>query len=147
MARSPHLRILACIHDLKIVFWAAYCSLLHNLSAISDEIQRLLLYKCIQDALIIIIINIMANFFYFFIFIYFLFILLILIMFDVYFSNYCLVKLKWRSSRGTCAVCHPKILFRKKNSGTQQKFQIIIYSIVTKLQYKFVLSKFYHIEK
>ena len=28
--------------------------------------------------------------------------------------NYCLVKVKWRSPCGIYAVCHPKILFRKK---------------------------------
>ena len=27
-----------------------------------------------------------------------------------------LVKVKWRSSRGTCAVCHPEILFLNKRA-------------------------------
>ena len=30
--------------------------------------------------------------------------------------KYCLVKVKWRSSRGTCAVCHPEILFLNKRA-------------------------------
>ena len=30
--------------------------------------------------------------------------------------KYCLVKVKWRSSRGTCAVCHPEILFPNKQA-------------------------------
>ena len=30
--------------------------------------------------------------------------------------KYCLVKVKWRSFRGTCAVCHPKLLFPNKQA-------------------------------
>ena len=30
--------------------------------------------------------------------------------------KYCLVEVKWRSSRGTCAVCHPEILFLNKRA-------------------------------
>ena len=30
--------------------------------------------------------------------------------------KYFLVKVKWRSSRGTCAVCHPEILFLNKRA-------------------------------
>ena len=31
--------------------------------------------------------------------------------------RYCLVKVKWRSSRGTCDVCHSEILFLNKRAG------------------------------
>ena len=44
------------------------------------------------------------------------------------FSNYCLVKLKWISSRDTCAICHPKLLFRKKTLYEQKHMQRMLES-------------------
>ena len=37
--------------------------------------------------------------------------------------KYCLVKVKWRSSRGTCAVCHSEILFLNKRAEQDIDFR------------------------